>query len=113
MQSFEGREKPVYEIVSGALNDLTKREAGIEQLEEFLGNIKLDDRKFSKGMNVIDRFKTQTLEGNIRSYAETQLNALMNRIGLTNRYKPNMWIDPRDKRLNLTVAKSTVKSFCC
>ena len=108
---FEGREKPVYEIVSGALNDLTKREAGIEQLEEFLGNIKLDDRKFSKGMNVIDRFKTQTLEGNIRSYAETQLNALMNRVGLTNRYKPNMWIDPRDKRLNLTVAKSTVKSF--
>ena len=108
---FEGTEKEVYEITSGILNELTKRESGFEKLEEFAGNIRIDERNFSRDTTKKQRFQMQTLDGDVRKYAETQINALREKVGLVNQYKPNMWIDPRDKRLNLTVAKSTVKSF--
>lgn len=108
---FEGTEREVYEIVTGALNELTKRESGFELLEEFAGNLKIDDRRFSKNSTKNQRFKMQTLDGNTRKYVETQINALREKVGLVNQYKPNMWIDPKDQRLNMSMAKTTVKGF--
>lgn len=108
---FEGTEKEVYEIISGILNELTKRESGFEKLEEFAGNIRIDERNFSRDTTKKQRFQMQTLDGDIRKYAETQINALREKVGLVNQYKPDMWIDPKDQRLNSGMAKATLKGY--
>lgn len=108
---FEGREKNVWEIVNGVYQELAKRESGLERLEEFAGDMRVDKRKFSKDLSSVSKFKLQGLNSDVRSYAEKQISALKSTTGMYNNYKPNLWIDPKNQKLTSGMAKTATKGF--
>lgn len=112
MKSMEGFENEAYEVTTNVFSQVAKEKSGLNLLETLLDDTKLDAEEFTDNVTLKQKYILTGLErNNVRPYILKQLNGILENNSLYGRYKPNLWVDPKQQRLNSGMAKASLKNF--
>lgn len=112
MKSMEGFENEAYEVTTNVFAQVAKEKSGLNLLETLLDDTTLDSRNFTDDVTLKQKYTLTGLErGTIRPYVKEQINGILENNSLYGRYKPNLWIDPKQQRLTSGMAKASLKNF--
>lgn len=112
MKSMEGFENEAYEVTTTVFSEVAKAKSGLDLIESLLDDTVINSMDFSDELTLRQKYTLTGLEREkIRPYVRKQLEDILYNNSLKQRYKPNLWIDPKQQRLHSGMAKSAVKGF--
>lgn len=111
IKSAMGAEKESYDIITNLFYENIEQKSGLNEVKKFHNNLVLDDKKFSNDLNIDQQEGIRGLTPETRDYTIKALNHLIKENSAKKRVAPDLFIDPKQQRIQSGMLRRTFKAF--
>lgn len=111
IKSAMGTEKETYDIIANLFSDNVEQKSGLNEAKKFYHNLVIDDEKFSNDLTLDQQEGIRGLTPETRKYSMEALNSLIRENSAKKRIAPNLFIDPKEQRIQSGMLRRTFKAL--
>ncbi len=111
IKSAMGNEKETYEIITDILADNVEINSGMNEVKKLLNNLQINDSRYTKEFSLKEQMGMSSLTTENRDYFVGALNDMITELSPKKRIGPNLWIDPKEQKLNSNMTRRSIKGI--